>query len=115
MMNEKCNKLFSELWWLSDLKEPMEEFVQAMIEWVEDWNKGDIRICLIDLHELNNKFERNNLYIGYNDCTGATDTTIFTTGDFIEYIQEVYNEYAEDLCPEEYWVDKLNGILNNYQ
>lgn len=114
MMTKECNDLFNKLWWLSDIPEVMEEFVEAMKEWT-NWNGGNIRIVLINLHELENSFPNNELYIGYDDCSGCGIHPIYDAGDFIKYIQEIYNDYAEDLCPEGYWVDKLNGLLKKYR
>ena len=110
MMNDECNKLFDELWCLSDEPEQMNSFVKAIEKWV-DFMGGNVRISLINLHTLNNSFPKEDLYIAYDDCSGAMNTEIFTTSDFIKYIQSIYNDVTdEDL--EEFWIEKLNGIVN---
>ena len=115
MMNEKCNNLFDSLWWYSDNVEVMMEFVEAMRDFVEDWQRGDIKIGVIDLHDIDDNFPNNEIYIAYDDCGGCMNPTIYNAGDFIKYIQEIYNEYSEDLEPEEYWIDKLNKIMSKYE
>jgi len=112
MMSEKCNELFHELWWLSDDEDAMKKFVEAMKYWVVIHNKGNIKICLIDLHEQESSFPRGHLYIGYDDCGGCTNPMIYSTSEFIEYIQDVYNDNSNSYL-EDYWINKLNGILNN--
>ena len=125
MMNNKCNELFRELSWYTDEPDIMHRFVDCMKTWVEDWNKGNIKICLIDLHEIDESFaqeelyvaynslDSNNLYIAYDDMGGAMTTTIYSTHKFVEYIIDIFNEYAEDLMPEEYWIYALDTILHN--
>ena len=115
MMSKECNKLFDKLWWHSDNELAIQEFVEAIKEWTEDWNKGNIKIALIDLNQLDSNFSKGHCYIAYDDCSGNNSTEIYETGKFIFYIQKLYNEYSDDLYPEEYWIDKLNGILNKYE
>lgn len=104
---DKMNKLFNELWWLSDQKEPMEDFIQAIKSYVNDLG-GDVDIGLIDLYDLG--FEQGHLYIAYDDCSGCSGVSMQSAGDFIKYYQEVLNENPE-LYPEEFWTPKLKEIL----
>lgn len=115
MMNENCNTLFNELWFYSDNADAMSDFVESIKYFVEKCHKGNIRIGVIDLHQISEKFPNNHIYIAYDDCGGAMDPTIYNAGDFVKYIQEIYNEYSEDLEPEEYWIDELKEILKKYQ
>ena len=103
---ETMNNLFYDLWWFSDEREPMEQFV----EWVEDYardRKGDVLIGLIDLKDFG--FENGNLYIAYDDLSGATGVQMFTAEKFIKYMQDIYNEYPE-LEPQEFWIPRLKII-----
>ncbi len=111
MMSKQCNELFKELFDYSDDECIMHEFVECIKYWVQNWHKGNIRICLIDLHALDNNFPNGDLYIGYDDMSGAMNTEIYTTYNFIEYIISIYNAYSDDLEPEAYWIDALNAIL----
>lgn len=110
-MDKECIQLFEELFDYSDDPCIMNEFVEAMKRWVIDWNKGNIKICLINLNELDNNFQDGLLYIAYDDCSGSCFNLIWTTENFIKYIVDIYNEYSEDLNPEEYWIETLKAIL----
>lgn len=112
MMNKECNKLFDELCDYSDDPCVMHEFVKCMKDWVINWNHGNIRIGLINLNEIDNSFE-DSLYIAYDDCTGCTGEDIWNPLEFIQYIQDTYNEYSEELCPEGFWIDALKSLLYN--
>lgn len=110
MMSKECNDLFDELCDYTDDPCIMNEFVECMKTWVIDWNKGNIRIGLINLSEIDDSFG-DSLYIAYDDCGGCSGESIWNPFEFVEYIQGIYNDYAEDLCPEGYWINALKGIL----
>lgn len=112
MMSDKCTDLFRELKIWTDEAIYMHEFIECVKEWIIDWNKGNIRITLIDLHELDKNFPDTDLFIAFDDCGGGMNTTIQTTFEFIDYFEEVLND-AEDLPVEEYWVNALTTILND--
>lgn len=112
MMNDKCTNLFRELKMWADEEIYMYKFVECVKKWIIDWNKGNIKITLINLHELNKNFANTDLFIAFNDCGGGMNTTIQTTFEFIDYFEEVLND-AEDLQVEEYWVNALTNILND--
>lgn len=112
MMNDKCTDLFRELKIWADEAIYMYKFVEYVKEWIIDWNKGNIRIALINLHELGKNFPDTDLFIAFDDCGGGMNTTIKTTFDFIDYFEEILND-AEDLPVEEYWVNALTDILND--
>lgn len=103
----KMNELFNELWWLSDQREPMEDFIQGIKSYVDDMG-GDVQIGVIDLNDLG--FEQGHIYIAYNDCSGGMSPTVYNASEFIKYYQEIINEYPE-LYPEEFWTPKLKEIL----
>lgn len=107
----KMNELFDELWWLSDQREPMEDFVQGIKSYVND-EGGDVQIGVVDLNDLG--FEHGHIYIAYDDCSGCSGVSMQSAGDFIKYYQEVLNEYPE-LYPEEFWTPKLKEILELYR
>ena len=112
MMSDKCTNLFRELKIWADEAIYMYKFVEYVKEWIIDWNKGNIKITLINLHELDKNFPDTDLFIAFNDCVGGMNTTIQTTFEFIDYFEEVLND-AEDLPVEEYWVNALTTILND--
>jgi len=112
MMSDKCINLFGELKMWTDEAIYMHEFVECVKEWIINWNKGNVRITLIDLHELDKNFPDGDLFIAFDDCGGAMNTTIQTTFEFIDYFEEVLND-AEDLPVEEYWIGALTTILND--
>ena len=112
MMSEECTELCRELKILADEAMYMHEFVECVKEWIINWNKGNIKITLIDLHELDKNFPDTDLFIAFDDCGGSMNTTIKTTFEFIDYFEEVLND-AEDLPVEEYWVNTLTTILND--
>lgn len=112
MMSDKCTNLFRELKIWADEAIYMYKFVEYVKEWIIDWNKGNIKITLINLHELDKNFPDTDLFIAFNDCGGGMNTTIQTTFEFIDYFEEVLND-AEDLPVEEYWVNALTTILND--
>ena len=110
MMNKECNKLFDELCDYSDDPCIMHEFIECLKYWVINWNKGNIKVCLIDLNEIDNNFKQS-LYIAYNSCDGCSGESIWNPFDFIKYIQETYNDYSDDLNPEEFWTKVLQSLL----
>lgn len=110
MMSDKCNLLFDELKMWNDEQCMMHEFIECLKYWVKDLNKGEVKICLIDLSELDCNFLKEDLYIAYDDCSGH-DIEIVSTYDFINSIQTIYNERSDDLEPESYWVKALTDIL----
>lgn len=112
MMSDKCTDLFRELKIWADEAICMHKFVECVKEWIIDWNKGSIRITLIDLHEIDKNFPGTDLFIAFDDCGGNMNTTVKTTFEFIDYFEEILND-AEDLPVEEYWVNALTTILNN--
>lgn len=112
MMSDKCTNLFRELKIWADEAIYMYKFVEYVKEWIIDWNKGNIKITLINLHELDKNFPDTDLFIAFNDCGGGMNTAIQTTFEFIDYFEEVLND-AEDLPVEEYWVNALTTILND--
>lgn len=112
MMNNKCTDLFRELKIWADEAIYMYKFVEYVKEWIIDWNKGNIRIALINLHELDKNFPDTDLFIAFDDCGGGMNTTIQTTFEFVDYFEEILND-AEDLPVEEYWVNALTTILND--
>lgn len=112
MISDKCTDLFRELKIWTDEVIYMHEFVECVKEWIIDWNKGNIKIALIDLHELDKNFPDTDLFIAFDDCGGGMNTTIQTTFEFINYFEEILND-AEDLPVEEYWVNALTTILND--
>lgn len=112
MMSDKCTDLFRELKMWADEEIYMYKFVECVKEWIIDWNKGNIRIALINLHELDKNFQDTDLFIAFDDCGGNMNTTIKTTFEFIDYFEEVLND-AEDLPVEEYWINALTTILND--
>lgn len=111
-MSDKCTNLFRELKIWADEAIYMYKFVEYVKEWIIDWNKGNIKITLINLHELDKNFPDTDLFIAFNDCGGGMNTAIQTTFEFIDYFEEVLND-AEDLPVEEYWVNALTTILND--
>ena len=104
---KKMNKLFDELWWLSDQVEPMNDFIEAIKSYV-DYMGGEVQIGVIDLYDLG--FEQGFIYIAYDDCSGASSPTVSNASDFIKYYKGVVNEYPE-LEPQEFWIPKLEQIL----
>ena len=112
MMSDKCTNLFRELKTWTDEAIYMHEFVECVKDWIINWNKGNIKITLIDLHELDKNFSDTDLFIAFDDCGGGMNTVIQTTFDFVDYFEEVLND-AEDLPVEEYWVNALTSILND--
>lgn len=112
MMSDKCTNLFRELKTWTDEGIYMHEFVECVKDWIINWNKGNIKITLIDLHELDKNFSDTDLFIAFDDCGGGMNTTIQTTFEFVDYFEEVLND-AEDLPVEEYWVNALTTILND--
>ena len=112
MMKDKCANLFRELKMWADEEIYMYKFVECVKKWIIDWNKGNIKITLINLHELDKNFTNTDLFIAFNDCGGGMNTTVQTTFEFIDYFEEILND-AEDLPVEEYWVNALTNILND--
>lgn len=105
-MNE-LKKLFNELWWLSDQKEPMEQFVEEIKTYCA-YMGSEIQIAVIDLNDLG--FQQGYIYIAYNDCNGDVNPTIYEASKFIEYYKEIITEH-EEFEPERFWIKKLKRIL----
>lgn len=108
-MNE-MNELFNELWWLSDQREPMNEFVEAIKEFTE-YMKGGVYIALIDLFDFG--YQQGYIFIAFDDYSGGP-LTIFPAGEFVKYYKEIMN-YDPEICPQDFWTPKLKEILEKYQ
>ena len=104
---DEMNKLFKKLMDYCDEPYIMNEFIKYYKYWIKNWNKGSILIGLINLKEIDNKFNSNELYVAYNDY--MCPTVICTTFNFINDVVEELNN--SDLKPTEYWTDALKGIL----
>lgn len=106
-MSQLLEELFDELFWHSDDEEMMFKFVEAIKYWTF-LNKGDVKICLIDISGV---FGEGSLYIAFDDCSGGmNEPAIDTCGEFITFYEDVLNEFPE-LEPEKYWVKKLQTII----
>lgn len=103
-MNE-MNKLFDELWWVSDESKPMNDFIEAIKQYTKE-NKGSVYITLIDL--FNFGYRQGYIFIAFDDLSGGP-LCMFKSADFVKYYKEILNQ-APEMKPEEFWIPKLTKI-----
>ena len=113
MLKGECKKLFVELRDFSDNLNAMNEFVNLIKEFV-DWNRGDIRIGLIDLNKYG--FPIGEMLIVYNDMGGWIDNQVFRPFKFVDYMIEVFDEYDDEKYLEDFWIPRLRKLIkeNDY-
>lgn len=106
----KCNDLFFELRSFTDNLLAMRDFIELLKEWV-DWNKGEIRIALINLNDYG--FPNEDMFVAYDDMTGMMNTTIYDTSDFVDLIIDTLNYYDDEKYLENFWIPRLQGLIED--
>lgn len=110
MLKGKCKSLFVELRDFSDNLLAMRDFIELLKEWV-DWNKGEIRIALINLNDYG--FPEEEMLIAYDDMGGCVETRIYRPFEFIELMIDVFNEYDDEEYFEDFWIPRLEGLIED--
>ena len=112
MMSKECKNLFYEIRDYSDDEYTMEEFIEMIKEFVK-WNKGNVRVALINLN--NYGFPIGEMFVAYDDMGGAMNTTIYTTFEYMDLMIETFDEYNEQEYLEYFWIPRLKELINNIQ
>ena len=82
-MSDKCTDLFRKLKIWADEVICMHKFVECVKEWIIDWNKGNVRITLIDLHELDKNFPDTDLFIAFDDSSTIWSSNVKNTENLV--------------------------------
>lgn len=110
VLKGKCKDLFFELISFTDNLLAMNDFIELLEEWVA-WNKGKIRVALINLNDYG--FPNEEMFVAFDDMSGTMNTTIYHTLDFVDLIIDILNDYEDEEYLENFWIPRLEGLIKD--